>query len=62
MKTTKFAYYLNKFFIVYLPNTNGCTPMTIDSYRYAFIQLLAFMEGKGIPADTIETSDLTYLF
>ena len=60
MKTTRFAFYLNKFFTVHLPNTNGSTPMTIDSYRYAFIQFLAFMEDKSIPADSIEISDLTY--
>ncbi len=60
MKTTRFAFYLNKFFTVYLPNANGSTPMTIDSYRYAFIQFLVFMEGKGMPADTIEISDLTH--
>jgi len=60
MKTTRFAFYLNKFFTVHLPNTNGSTPMTIDSYRYAFIQFLAFMEEKSIPADSIEVSDLTY--
>jgi len=60
MKTTKFAFYLNKFFTIHLPNTNGSTPMTIDSYRYAFINFLAFMEDKGIPADAIEISDLTY--
>lgn len=60
MKTTKFAFHLNKFFTVYLPNTNGSNPMTIDSYRYAFIKFLDYMEGKGIPADTIEISDLTY--
>ena len=60
MKTTRFAFYLNKFFTVHLPNTNGSTPMTIDSYRYAFIQFFAFMEEKSIPADSIEISDLTY--
>lgn len=60
MKTTRFAFYLRKFFTVHLPNANGSTPMTIDSYRYAFIQFLAFMEEKSISADSIEISDLTY--
>ena len=60
MKTTKFAYYLNKFFTVALPNSKGSTPTTIDSYRYAFIHFLAYMEEKKIPADKIEISDLTY--
>jgi len=59
MKTTKFARYLNKFFTVHLPNTNGYTPTTVDSYRYAFILFLTFMEAQNIPADNIEISDLT---
>ena len=59
MKTTKFARCLNKFFTVHLPSTNGCTPMTIDSYRYAFMLFLTFMEEHSIPADRIEVSDLT---
>jgi len=60
MKSTKFAFYLNKYFTVYLPNTRGCTPSTIDSYRYAFILFLSFMDDKKTPADEIEVSDLTY--
>ena len=60
MKSTKFAFYLNKYFTVYLPNTRGCTPSTIDSYRYAFILFLSFMHDKKTPADEIEVSDLTY--
>jgi len=59
MKTTKFAQYLNKFFTVYLPSANGYTPMTIDSYRYAFILFLLFMEELGVTADKIEITDLT---
>ena len=59
MKATKFARCLNKFFTVHLPSTNGCTPMTIDSYRYAFMLFLAFMEEQNVPADRIEISDLT---
>ena len=60
MKSTKFAFYLNKFFTVCLPNTRGCTPSTIDSYRYAFILFLSFMEERNTPADEIEVSDLSY--
>ena len=60
MKTTKFAHYLNKFFTVHLPSTNGYTPMTIDSYRYAFMLFLTFMEDQeNIPADEVEITDLT---
>ena len=59
MKATKFAYYLNKFFTVYLPSSKRCTPATIDAYRYAFIQFVVFMEERGISPDHIEINDLT---
>ena len=59
MKTTKFAFYLNKFFTVHLPGTSGSSPATIDSYRYAFIMFLNFMEEKNIPAEKVEISDMT---
>lgn len=46
MKTTNFARYLHKFFTVYLPGERGCSPRTIDTYRYAFIIYLDFIEEK----------------
>jgi integrase/recombinase XerD len=61
MKTTDFALYLNKYFLFYLPNVNGSTAMTIDSYRYSFILFLTFMEEeKIISADKVKISDLNY--
>jgi len=60
MKNTKFAFYLNKYFTVHLPNAKGCTPVTIDSYRYAFILFLCFMEDRNVSAEEIEVNDLTY--
>lgn len=61
MKTTDFALYLNKYFTGYLPNENGSTPMTIDSYRYAFILYLTYMQEKfHISADRVQISDLTH--
>ena len=59
MKTTKFARYLNKFFTVHLPSTNGYTPTTVDSYRYAFMLFLTFMEEQNVSPDKIEITDLT---
>ena len=60
MKTTDFAVLLNKFFIHFLPNERGSTPLTIDSYRYAFILFLTFLEEVcGIPADKAKISDMT---
>lgn len=61
MKTTDFALHLNKYFTVYLPNESGCTPITIDSYRYTFILYLTYMQEElHISADRIQISDLTH--
>jgi len=59
MKPTKFAHYLNKFFTVHLPSTGGYTPTTVDSYRYAFILFLSYMEEYGITADLLDIYHLT---
>lgn len=60
MKTTDFALYLNKYFTSYLPNESGSTPMTIDSYRYAFILYLTYMQEElHISADRVQISNLT---
>lgn len=61
MKRTDFAICLNKFLTDYLVNTRGSSAQTIDSYRYAFIYLLEYFSAKkGISADRICLSDLTY--
>ena len=59
MKPTKFAHYLNKYFTVYLPSIGGHTPSTIDSYRYAFIMFLTYMEECGTDADSLDVHHLT---
>lgn len=59
MKPTKFAHYLNKYFTVYLPSIGGHTPATVDSYRYAFIMLLTYMEECGTAADLLDIHHLT---
>ena len=59
MKPTKFAHYLNKYFTVYMPNVSGHTPTTIDSYRYAFIMFLTYMEECGTVADVLDIHHLT---
>jgi site-specific recombinase XerD len=62
LKKTNFAIYLNKFLIEYLPNICGCTPMTIDSYRYSFIHFLTFLKDeRNILADKVEITHLTHL-
>ena len=42
MKQTDFAICLNRFLTDFLVNKKGCSPKTIDSYRYAFIYLLDY--------------------
>lgn len=61
MKHTDFAFYLNKFFVQYLPNAKGTSPLTIDAYRQSFIRYLEYMEdAEHRPADKIEVKDLSY--
>ena len=61
MKRTSFAVYLNKYLTDYLPNECGSSPQTIDSYRYSFIHFLQFLlEERGIPADKVDVSSLSY--
>lgn len=61
MKSTDFAFYLNKFFVEYLPGIKCSSPRTIDSYRYGFIQYLDFLQkAKSRSADRVTISNLTY--
>ena len=60
MKTTNFAKYLSKFFKVYLPGEKGCSPRTIDTYRYAFISFIDFIEQTyGIKPSCITMEHFT---
>ena len=60
MKTTNFAKYLSKFFNVYLPGEKGCSPRTIDTYRYAFISFIDFIEQTyGIKPSCITMEHFT---
>lgn len=59
MKTTDFAVHLSKYFTHYLPNERGSSPQTIDSYRYAFILFLEYMDSVGIPPEKMTISDFT---
>lgn len=61
MKQTDFAICLNRFLTDFLVNKKGCSPKTIDSYRYAFIFLLDYYnKALGIPADQMTIKSLTY--
>jgi len=59
MKPTRFAHFLSKYFTVYLPSVGGHTAATIDSYRYAFMMFLAYMEEGGTDADKLDICHLT---
>lgn len=59
MKNTDFAAHLGRYFTRYLPNERGSSPQTIDTYRYAFILFLEYMETKGVPPEKISVSDFT---
>lgn len=59
MKNTDFAVHLGKYFTRYLPSERGSSPQTIDSYRYAFILFLEYMETKGVPAEKMTITDFT---
>ena len=59
MKQTDFAIFLNKYFTYYLPGDRGVTPTTIDSYRFAFILFLCYMEEElMLSADKVKITDL----
>ena len=59
MKNTDFAIHLSRYFTQYLPNERGSSPQTIDSYRYAFILFLEYMDSVGIPPEKMTVSDFT---
>lgn len=60
MKTTDFATHLTRYFTKYLPNNQGCSPQTIDSYRSAFLLYLEYMESScGVKPERITVNDFT---
>lgn len=48
MKVTDFASALNRYFNGYLVNDRGSSPRTIETYRYAFIQFLEYLEERNM--------------
>jgi integrase/recombinase XerD len=60
MKVTDFASALNRYFNDYLVNERGSSPMTIETYRSAFIQLVEYLEErKGIKPERIQINDIS---
>jgi integrase/recombinase XerD len=59
MKVTDFASALNRYFNDYLVNDRGSSPRTIETYRFAFIQLIEYLEEqKGIKPERIQINDI----
>ena len=60
MKITSFVKALNKFFTSYLINDRGCSPCTLETYRYAFSQYITFLETeRHIIPEAIEIADIS---
>ncbi len=58
MKVTDFAKALNRYFNDYLINDRGSSPKTLETYRYAFIQLIEYLETqKSIKPENIKIRD-----
>lgn len=53
-----FSFYLRKYLTEYLPREKGFNKNTIDSYRYAFILLLEYLNNIGIKAEKLTIADL----
>lgn len=60
MKVTDFANALNRYFNDYLINDRSSSPKTIETYRYAFIQLIDYLETqKSIKPENIKMRDVS---
>jgi len=60
MIVTDFANALNRYFNDYLINDRSCSPRTIETYRYAFIQLIEYLETqKSIKPENINVRDIS---
>ena len=55
----EFSKLVSDFFIRYLTNQKNASENTIKTYRDAVVQLLEFMNSKGIKANKIK---ITYFF
>lgn len=60
MKVTDFANALNRYFNDYLINDRGSSQKTIETYRYAFIQVIDYLETqKNIKPENIKIRDIS---
>jgi len=60
MKVTDFANALNRYFNDYLINDRSSSPKTIETYRYAFIQFIEYLETqKSLKPENIKIRDVS---
>jgi len=60
MKVTDFANALNRYFNDYLINERSSSSKTIETYRYAFIQLIEYLETqKSVKPENIKIRDVS---
>lgn len=60
MKVTDFARVLNRYFNDYLVNDRASSPRTIETYRYAFIQFIDYLDTqKRIRPENIKLHDVS---
>ena len=61
MRRTDFACAVHRYFRDYLINERGCSERTIETYRYAFIQFIDFMENRhNVKPEKIELKHINH--
>ena len=59
--TNDFAKIITRYFGRYLIDDRGCSPQTIETYRYAFIQFINYMDSvKKIKPEKISMHDFNF--
>ena len=59
--TNDFARIITRYFGRYLIDDRGCSPQTIETYRYAFIQFINYMDSvKKIKPEKISMNDFSF--
>lgn len=57
MKNNLISFYVQEYFLNYLPNIRNCSINTIKTYRYAFIDLIQFFDELNININDMLMSD-----
>lgn len=57
MKNNLISFYIQEYFSSYLPNVRNCSINTIKTYRYAFIDLIKFLNERNININNMQVND-----